>query len=164
MRVLYIIPSINRSTILRTVESIQQNDLTATILIAAGGGAGDNRNVGLNMSTSESFDWIGFIDDDDYYSPDFKKELDSKFDIVIFKMNRAGRITPKHEIRKGSVGISYFIKGSLYKEHPYKFDNKHAQDWRFFENYYKLTTKVKITENVYYNAPIIGKSVRQSKL
>ena len=163
-KILYIIPTIQRKSVYRTIQSIHDNDPNSTIVIASGGGVGDNRNTGLKMAIDEEFDWIGFIDDDDYYSPDYLKEFDDNYDIIIFKMNRNDEILPTDELIYGTVGISYFIKGSFYRYAFHRFDNKHAQDWRFLEKHLKRTDKVKITDSVYYNAPEYGGAVKYEKI
>lgn len=159
-KVLYIIPSIGRDTICKTIKSIQTYDPFSTIIISNGKKTGDSRNIGLSTVKNLNVDWVGFIDDDDFYDGDFTKELDKQYDIVIIRMNQEGKIIPRYEYRelkRGNVGINFFLKSNLFLKHPNIFDNKQAEDWRFLEYYLNLTDKIKITDKIYYNAPISNK-------
>jgi len=154
----YIIPTIGRKTLERTIESIRAEEPLAEILICTGGTAGINRNNGLNEATG---DWIFFIDDDDYYSTNYLSEIEDNLDIVVFRMQQHGSvIIPRYEknyLEESNVGINFAIKKSFYKNLNIKFRKYgHAEDWEFLKQCLMNTTqdKVKITKNVYYNAPI----------
>ena len=151
----YIIPSIGRETIKHTISSIEDEDPTAEILVCKGGTASENRNLGLEDVNGE---WIFFIDDDDFYSPGYLSEIDDSLDIVVFRMIQHGRVIPRYEderLVEGNVGINFAIKKSFYEKLNLKFINLPiAEDWEFLKQYLQINPKVKITKDIYYNAPV----------
>lgn len=160
----YIIPSIGRKSIERTINSIKSEDDSAEIIICRGGTAGENRNKGLEMAKG---DWIFFIDDDDYYLTGYLNEINEDHDIVVFRMNQHGKIIPSYEnesLRFGNVGINFAIKKSFYDKLSVKFNHKSfGEDWMFLKQYLELKPKIKITDKVYYNAPIANHIIEKSK-
>lgn len=149
----YIVPTVERETLGRTLDSIRNEDPDGQILVCKGGSAAVNRNLGLKNATG---DWIFFIDDDDFYSEGYLSEVDESFDIIIFRMKMGHLIIPRLEnetIVKGNVGINFAIKTEFYKKLNAEFVNQFCEDWYFLEQYLKLNPKIKITEKVYYNAP-----------
>lgn len=90
----YIIPTIGRESIHRAIKSIVAEDKSATIIIEnRGNSAGQNRNMALRR-VPNNIEWIMFLDDDDYLLPGFKSEIDNDYDIIVFTMNRKGKIIP----------------------------------------------------------------------
>ena len=120
----FIIPTIGRSTLIRTLESIQQNmdsdwnaivmfdgveptiiseDPRISIMYMEKTGtlnhAGRVRNRAIQFANTE---WIGFVDDDDIITPTYVSHLkqhlsESEKDVVIFRMqyhNDNGHILP----------------------------------------------------------------------
>jgi glycosyltransferase involved in cell wall biosynthesis len=113
----FIIPTIGRKTLQRTIESIenQTNAYWNAIVVFDGieptltttnqkirvikskklgqgkNSAGNVRNYGMNFVTTE---WIAFVDDDDVVSPDFVETFNDEIqkhpdiDVVIFRMYR----------------------------------------------------------------------------
>lgn len=162
----YIIPTIGRKTLERTIESIRTEEPLAEILICTGDTAGINRNNGLNEATG---DWIFFIDDDDYYSPNYLLEIEDNLDIVVFRMQQHDRVIPRYEknyLVEGNVGINFAIKKSFYKSLNIKFQKlQAAEDWEFLKRCLINTTqdKVKITKNIHYNAPIANHMIADSE-
>lgn len=153
----YIIPSVGRETLKRTIESIKAEDPSHEILICTGDTAGINRNNGLVKATG---DWIFFIDDDDYYTPGYLSEINNDLDIVVLRMQQQDLIIPRYEkdyLVEGNVGINFAIKRSFYETLNIKFQKRPiAEDWEFLKQLLANThlDKVKITKDVYYNAPI----------
>jgi len=151
----YIIPTIGRKSLERTVDSIKSEDFNAEILICKNGTAGENRNKGLELAIG---DWIFFIDDDDYYSAGYLNEIDDEFDIVVFRMSQQGKIIPSYENENlvfGNVGINFAIKKSFYDKLKIKFNHTgFGEDWAFLKQYLALNPKIKITKDIYYNAPV----------
>ena len=122
-------PSINRPTINRAVESVLNQtddrwhlcivyDNIADPIVAESkkitcinldkklgvgdNGAGNVRNVAIEKF-ADQYKWIGFIDDDDYLDKDYVKLLYSKYshyDLVIFRMKRGGAVFPPKETNK----------------------------------------------------------------
>lgn len=167
MRVTYIIPTVGRKSISKTVESILSEDPYAKISIQRGGTASENRNILLlsdiiyNQTLENHSDWICFIDDDDYYAPGYLFELDTNYDMVVFRMNQAGTIIPRNEqLYAGNIGINFAIKSSVIGkiimqdgtiDTRFLFDNEgHAEDWRFIEKILEYKPRVKITKDVFY--------------
>jgi len=138
-----IIPTIGRSTLIRSLNSLQSqsdpewkaivvfdgieptisiNDERITIIkikkIGWGHSAGAVRNAGIKIATTE---WIGFLDDDDIFTPDyistFKKEKKDN-DVIIFRMKtKNGEIIPAYDLNEiiyCNVGISYCFKRNIF--------------------------------------------------
>ncbi len=150
----YIIPTLGRETIGRTIHAILREDPSAQILICNGGhSAGDNRNKGLAQARGE---WIIFCDDDDFFNPGYLHHLTQDVDLVVFRMMQHGRIIPDvtNELRIGNVGINFAIRRSFWeKEKPHFDDGKMEEDWRFLKQLLSLSPRIKITDEVFYNAP-----------
>ena len=166
MKIDYIIPTLNRPSLQRTIDSIKQENIDHNILIYdSENSAGGNRNKSLKKVKNS--DWIVFVDDDDYLVKGHSLELDNNFDIVILTMDQEGKIKPDVNLSgkdfgykttsclfKGNVGINYAIKTSFYLKYNYKFDDqKIAEDWRFLKMFIEKTSKIKITDKVFYHAP-----------
>ena len=100
------------------------------------------------------------MDDDDFYSKSYLNELDNEFDIIVVRMNQYGRFIPSYENESlcyGNVGINFFIKMDFYIKNNILFDNLgHGEDWRFIEQHLKYNPKIKVTKDVFYNAPLRG--------
>ena len=166
MKIDYIIPTLNRESLKRSIESIKQEKIDHNILICdTENSAGGNRNKSLEKVKNS--EWIIFLDDDDYLVKGHSLELDDNFNIVIFTMNQEGKIKPNTNLKginhgyktpsclfKGNVGINYAIKTSFYLKYNYKFDTLGlGEDFRFLKMHLEKTSKIKITEKVFYHAP-----------
>ena len=177
----FIIPSLNRSTITRTVDSLlnQTNPNWNAIILydgvvgtvfederiktleipktglvgSANGQSGLVRNVGIKMVKTE---WIGFLDDDDTLHKDYVKTLTEKYlsyDFVVWRMQYfSGRVLP-------SQSNNNLIFGDVGISFCYKnkfdnllFDNnRDGEDFDFLIKLKKLTDNWVITPEVYYN-------------
>ena len=160
MKIDYIIPTLNRPSLKKTIESIKQENIKHNILICdTENNAAKNRNKSLEKVKNS--DWIVFVDDDDYLGKGHSLELDNNFDIVILTMEQEGKVKPDKNLKQndscifqGNVGINYAIKTSFYLKYKYKFDPLGiGEDWRFLSRYLSYTKKIKITDKVYYYAP-----------
>lgn len=177
----FIIPSLNRDTITRTINSLlnQTSDDWKCILIydgvdgiefndsrikilkikktglvgPANGQSGLVRNVGIKQVNTE---WIGFLDDDDTVHPDYVKTLIEKYqdyDFVVWRMNYFGGKTlpPPNNNDLVFGGVGISF---CYKN---KFDNlffdnnRDGEDFDFLSKLKKLTSNWVITPEVYYN-------------
>lgn len=159
MKIDYIIPTLYRPTLSRTIASIQKENVEHNLLIfGTEDSAGFNRNKGLEKVLDS--DWVVFVDDDDYLITGHSKELDEKYDIVILRMKQADKIVPNYSnnsIEVGNVGINFALKTSFYKKHKFKFDNEgHEEDWRFLVKVFEKSQKLKVTNKIYYVAPKIN--------
>jgi len=135
-RITFIIPSIGRDTLRRTLDSligqtiptwnaiVVFDGISATINIPdtrirfmeieKKGNAGFVRNEGIKEATTE---WVGFVDDDDILTPNyiecFNREKNNK-DVIIFRMKTPdGKIFPlpgDTDFKFGEIGISFCYK------------------------------------------------------
>lgn len=177
----FIIPSLNRSTITRTVDSLlnQTNpnwnaiilydgvvgtvfdderiktlDIPKTGLVGpANGQSGLVRNVGIKMVKTE---WIGFLDDDDTIHPNYVKTLNEKYlnnDFVVWRMKyQNGLIVPP--LFSNDLFFGGVGISFCYKN---KFDNllfdnnRDGEDFDFLMKLKSLTNKWVITPEILYN-------------
>ena len=178
-KITFIIPSINRPSIINAVNSLlnQTNPNWECIIIYDGvdgfkfdddrikivvteklggsswvhGISGLVRNVGLNMVDTN---WIGFLDDDDTLDSNYVHTLFTKYndyDFVIWKMKYTnGIILPRgNSIQFGDVGISFCYKN---KFENLRFDkNRDGEDFDFLIKLKSLTNNFIIAPEVYYN-------------
>ena len=177
----FIIPSLNRPTITRTVDSLlnQTNpnwnaiilydgvvgtvfdderiktlDIPKTGLVGpANGQSGLVRNEGIKLCDTE---WIGFLDDDDTIHPNYVKTLNEKYlnnDFVVWRMKyQNGLIVPS--LFSNDLFFGGVGISFCYKN---KFDNlffdnnRDGEDFDFLSKLKKLTSNWVITPEVYYN-------------
>lgn len=134
--VTFIIPTINRPTLQRSVESLlaQTNPDWEAIIVYDGipvvnnfndprikcisipksgeiagthGAAGSVRNAGIKLATTA---YIGLLDDDDTLGNDYVNQINPIFDINIFRMLGDDGIIPRlsnASLVPGNIGISY---------------------------------------------------------
>lgn len=167
MNITYIIPTVGRPSISNTIHSILDEDKHARIIIQRGGKAGTNRNLAMMMELVSSelnfieSEYIGFIDDDDFYVKGYLKQIDTDYDLIIMRMNQNGTIIPRQDniLRGGNVGINFVIKTEFLKKicinngnfnTKYLFDDNPGEDWRFLEKILQYNPTYKITNDVYY--------------
>ena len=138
MKIDYIIPTLYRPTLSRTIASIQSEGDTHNLLICGTkDSAGENRNECLKKVKDS--DWIIFVDDDDYLLQGHTKELVSEFDIIILRMKQGDKIIPTPDSRvleAGNIGINFALKTSFY------LNNKFYLLLLFFLFYQKLVIKI----------------------
>ena len=158
-KITFIIPSLNRPTISRSVDSlINQTNPNWECIIVYDGVDGEDfyderRNIGISMCKTK---WIGFLDDDDTVSPDYVNDLIEKYsgyDFVVFSMRYSdGRILPQpgsNNLSFGNVGISFCYKN---KFEGLLFDsNRNGEDFDMVTKLKSLTNNFTITPEVYYN-------------
>jgi hypothetical protein len=177
----FIIPSINRDTLDRTVRSLQDqsNPNWKAIIIYDGvegntfdddriqtektnkcgskstvhGQAGLVRNVGLLRCKTK---WIGFLDDDDTLHIDYVKTLYEKYsnyDLVIWRMinKQDGSILPEHD-RRDLVYGHVGISFCFKNIFGLVFPgNSNREDYDFLTRLVYFTNNYIITPEVYYN-------------
>jgi UDP-glucose:(glucosyl)LPS beta-1,3-glucosyltransferase len=177
-KITFIIPSINRNTLINSINSLlnQTNKNWECIVIYDGvdgiefndnriktikieklgsnshyhGMSGLVRNAGLDLVKTE---WIGFLDDDDTLEPTYVETLFKKYssyDFVIWKMKYPnGKVLPQgNSIKFGDVGISYCYKN---KFENIRFDNnRDGEDFDFLLKLNLLTNNYIITPEVMY--------------
>lgn len=177
----FIIPSLNRFTIVRTINSLlsQSNPNWKCVIVYDGvdgvqfnderikiikiektgivgpknGQSGLVRNEGIKNVNTE---WIGFLDDDDTLHPDYVKILQTKYndyDFIVWRMKyQNGLIIPELD-RKDLVFARVGI--SFCYKNKFKdlfFDkNRDGEDFDFVKKLESLTDNWIITPEVYYN-------------
>lgn len=180
MSITFIIPSIARDTLSRSVKSLinQTNPNWQCIIIYDGvegpnfndnrikilktekignnknklGESGLVRNIGIKESKTE---WIGFLDDDDTIHPDYVKTLFEKyssFDFIVWRMtNIDGLVIPR--LKKNELVINNVGISFCYKN---KFSNLFfdkniaGEDFFFVEKLKNKTSNFCITDEVFY--------------
>lgn len=177
----FIIPSVNRPTLIRSVDSLikQTNPNWKAIIIFDGvdgiefedprittykieksglfgpnnGQSGIVRNYGIERSESE---WIGFLDDDDTIHENYVESLFkdySKYDFVVWRMKyENGRVLPP----LGFDDLVFAKVGiSFCFKNKFKnllFDNnRDGEDFDFLMKLKNLTNNWVVTPEIYYN-------------
>ena len=180
-KITFIIPSLNRTTLNRTINSLknQKNPNWECIIIYDGvkgqlfkddrikilhikktgevvrntGQSGLVRNHGIKeVKTS----WIGFLDDDDTLHPNYVEDLFKKYsnyDFVIWRMKtKGGTITPP--LNTNNIVFGYVGISFCYKNifNNVLFDsNRNGEDFDMVNKLISLSKNYIITPEVYYN-------------
>lgn len=180
----FIIPTIGRESLTKSIESLlNQDDNNWNAIIIFDGikknidiindkikiieidkigidtiknAAGLVRNIGIK--NVENSTWIGFLDDDDYLSPQYisnlKNEIlnNDKIEICIFRMAyKNGTVLPSKNDRNilfKRVGISFAIK--KYVSESLLFTNNPFEDYLFLKNAQNKKFKILISSYVMY--------------
>ncbi len=175
--VTFIIPSVNRETLKRSVTSLinqtnsnwfckiifdgveiskfDDNRIESFMVDKIGlfgthnGESGLVRNHGINKVETE---WVAFLDDDDTIDVNYVDLLLNKYkdkDFVIFKMKyENGLVLPKNnEIRFGNVGISFAYKKNLNIRFK---NNRNGEDYDFIIDLKNKTDNYVISDEVLY--------------
>jgi glycosyltransferase involved in cell wall biosynthesis len=177
----FIIPSINRSTIDNTIQSLldQTNPNWECLLLYDGvdgktfddprikiiklnklgkrgerhGNAGLVRNEGIKMCNTE---WIGFLDDDDTIHQDYVKTLIEKYttyDFIVWRMKTTdGKIYP--ELTRNNIKINRVgISISFKNKFPNLLfeNNSDSEDYEFVNKLRNTTHNFIITPEIFYN-------------
>lgn len=164
MVITFIIPSLNRPTLGRTVDSlIAQTDprwLARVVYDGVEGPsfpdtrltswtgpklgkphmAGPVRNLAWFFEDITT-PWLGFVDDDDSLCPDYVSRLDDEYDLIVFQMLMGGKLLPEISqnkriptLRPGNVGISFAVKTAFKYKHNIQFSQDRFEDWRFIKD------------------------------
>lgn len=177
----FIIPSLNRPTILRTVDSLLNqtnpnwkaiilydgvdgtefnNEKIKTIRLPKKGLMGPNngqsglvRNEGIKIADTE---WIGFLDDDDTIHPNYVQTLSEKYqknDFVVWRMKYLnGLVLPG--LTENDLRFSRVGISFCFKRSlgTILFDvNRDGEDFDFLMKLKGLTNNWVITPEIYYN-------------
>lgn len=178
-KILFIMPSINRDSIIRAVDSVrsqtddrwhlcivydavenpivQEEDKITCINLDTKLGVGYNsagnvRNVAIDKFEKD-YKWIGFIDDDDELDKDYVSLLFSKYnayDLVVFRMKRKNDILPPPN--SNALAASLVGISFCYKTpSKVRFIPSHMEDFQFLEDLQKEKSIVySVTEEICY--------------
>lgn len=175
-KITFIIPTIGRATLDRTINSLKEqnnpnwkaivvfdgielkdfkDDRVSSIKIPKTGiknHAGNVRNFGMEKVETE---WIGFVDDDDTLSPDYVDKFEEELcvspdlDCVIFRMFSDRGILPQpndQTFKFCYVGISFAIKKSI----NIKFKASQTEDFYYLKEIKNNNGKIIISPYVTY--------------
>lgn len=164
-KILFIMPSINRDSIIRAVDSVRsqtddrwhlciiydavenpivEEDEQITCInlderLGVGfNGAGNVRNVAIDKF-GKDYKWIGFIDDDDELDKDYVRLLFSEYnayDLVVFRMKRTHDILPPPNSDK-LVSCQVGISFCYKTPSDVRFIPHHMEDFKFLEELQK---------------------------
>ena len=172
----FIIPTINRGTLGRSIESLlnQTNPNWFAIVVFDGiekydfeddriislkvdkigesGKSGLVRNYGIKMACTE---WIGFLDDDDTLTNDYVEKLFMQYsdkDLVVWKMIYTNGVVLPPENHKtldyANVGISFCFKNKF--ENLFFDGNSLIEDLEFLKKLESLTDNWVISNDICY--------------
>jgi glycosyltransferase involved in cell wall biosynthesis len=177
--VTFIIPTIGRDTLNRTIESIKNQTRTnwKAIIIFDGikptidekdkrikviqidkkgrlNYAGRVRNSGIEKVDTE---WVAFVDDDDTltknYLEVFENEIEDSLDVLIFRMLKGNQVLPPYEhtdFVKNYVGISFTAKTNLFKNENIWFNESPTEDYDILDKFRSNNKNIKISNEVTY--------------
>lgn len=179
-KITFIIPSINRKSLTRTIDSVlkQTNNNWEAIIIYDGvngqefndnriktrtidklgvtidghGQSGLVRNVGIKEANTK---WIAFLDDDDTINSNYAQTLltkYAKYDWVLWKMKyQNGLVLPQNnQLVFANFGISFAYKKDKFPNLLFK-NNRDGEDFDFVKELENKSKNYIITEEIYYN-------------
>jgi glycosyltransferase involved in cell wall biosynthesis len=178
--VTFVIPSLNRSSLKRTLTSlVHQLDsdwnaivvydgILPTTTVLEGekrvehlfvskqeGGAGIVRNVGLDKVTSE---WVAFVDDDDYLDPHYISRIKyyaPNYDLIDFTYRdmENGNTQPPANLNhlvSCNFGISFSVKTKFMNDNHIRFTPGGVEDYRFLQECLDKGANWIITHEIIY--------------
>jgi len=176
----FIIPSIGRPTLERTIRSLQAmtdpywkaiivfdgihptlgvDDERITMISVQKTGminhAGQVRNYGISLATTP---WVGFVDDDDSLQPEYMTHVRQHIeeedpDVVIFRMLDHGKILPpltSTDFCINQVGISFCVKRVLCVEEECWFIPCGCEDFVLLDRIRNKGKKIFMSPHVDY--------------
>jgi hypothetical protein len=175
--VTFITPTLGRSTLKRTMDSIvgqrswnwkhivmfdgvdpniTSDDSHVTIVrTETRGGAGSARNKALKYVTT---DWVAFVDDDDWIDLDYVEAIQrhsGNTDVIIFTYKDVtnGNMQPPHNINTivaGNVGISFAVRTDFIIKNNIEFYPGGMEDFVFLDACQRAGAKISFTHEVKY--------------
>lgn len=153
----FIIPSIDRPSLIRAVESARKTD--ADVLYQVDYEKCGRSWVRNNLIQQATTPWVSFLDDDDTVYCDYVERLQQEIndhpeaDVVHFRQYfmPSGLLFPMWPgVEWGNVGICFSVKRELALQHP--FVEQPYEDFRFVENLYKKGFIVYFSKYITYKA------------
>jgi hypothetical protein len=173
----FIIPSIGRKTLSRTINSLENQTIGNWRAIIVFDGVKSTisitderisiieiKKTGVNVRNTAlkqvQTKWVGFVDDDDTLSEDYVEclfkntNLFEDVNTFIFRMcYEDGKILPSFKDDNfyiDSVGISFAVKTEFYKNNNLYFTPSKQEDFYYLEKIRKLNERIVILENIGY--------------
>jgi glycosyltransferase involved in cell wall biosynthesis len=176
----FIIPTIGRPTLQRTLDSIRASSNPSWEAIVMFDGvdptleSGDERirvyrmdKVGVRNFAARVRNhaiakartpWVGFVDDDDTITPtyvsDFVDHLACNPDVIIFRMRDRGRVLPPPDATRfviNKVGISFCLKTKLFREQGVWFLPGPAEDFHLLHRLRLLGKDIFLSPHINYH-------------
>lgn len=154
MKTTFLIPSINRKTLGKAMDSVlEANGVYAVHVDSDRKGASYSRNLLVREAKTE---WVSFLDDDDVILPNYLEALEKEIednpdaDLIHFRAYFPnGHILPNWpEIEFGNVGICFSVKREVALKHPFK-DEPH-EDLEFVKRLEKEGSTIVFSKEITY--------------
>lgn len=177
--VTFIIPTLNRPTLVRSLESLLKqtdpdwnavvecdgvdefsipvkDDRIAYVHIPVArspiGNGGYTRNSAMRFCSGK---WTAFLDDDDTVDSKYVEWLKAEseeFDLIVFRMRFAEGLVlpPGQELIGGQVGISFAIRREFHISNSLSFKDQVAEDWDMICQCLGAKARWKISDNIAY--------------
>lgn len=162
----FIIPSIDRPTLQRAIDSVSKQAPYLVEIDKQHIGESAIRNGLIKLAETE---WVSFLDDDDTVTDDYVQRLKEESekhpeaDVIIFReyfiselMDDDGKKYPDHFIWQapllhwGQVGISFSVKRDIAIEHP--FVDEHNEDYHFLRRVEQAGYNIHFSKYLVYRA------------
>lgn len=159
----FIIPSINRPTLQRAIDSVSKQAPYLVEIDKAGIGASAVRNSLIRLAETE---WVSMLDDDDTVTDDYvtrlkqESEKHPEADVIIFREYFISELMdapyPDHFIWQapvvhwGQFGIAFSVKREVALKYP--FVDEENEDFHFIERLDKAGYKIHFSKYITYRA------------
>lgn len=148
----FIIPSIRRDTLQRTIDSVRD----APYLVGYDDkriGEGKMRDRLIRKATTP---WVSFVDDDDTVTEDYVQRLQEEIeknpdaDLIYFRMYNAdsGWLSPQWPVIRFGIGMCFSVKREVAMEFP--FESEPHEDLRFVERLEEAGKKIVFSTYITY--------------
>jgi len=151
----FIIPSINRKTLKRAVDSAEATGATVSILL-------DIDRVGESTMRNElakqaKTPWLSYLDDDDTITSDYVERLEEEIanhpeaDVIHFRQYfcDTGHILPTWpEVTWGNIGIAFSVKKDIALKYP--FQTEEHEDYKFIKRIQEAGHNIHFSKYITY--------------
>lgn len=161
----FIIPSIDRPTLQRAIDSVSKQAPYLVEIDKNHIGESAIRNSLIKLADTE---WVSFLDDDDTVTDDYvarlkeESEKHPEADVIVFReyfiqeLMNTGNQYPDHFIWQapvvhwGQIGIAFSVKRQIAMNHP--FMDEENEDFHFVERIDKARHKIHFSKYMVYRA------------